>query len=349
MEHKVGNWYQYVGAVHMHTTASDGTKPFDEVVRIGQDAGLDFMIITDHMTLEHREQGREGIYGKTLVVVGYEHNDQNDIHHYLIFDSPRVYPDTMTPKEYVAAAAADGAIGIMAHPDEIRDKMARFPPYPWKDWSVEGYTGFEIWNQMSEWMERLTRFNFLSLAFSPRRSLVAPTDRILKKWDELSTYRKVLGVVGPDAHAFKFPIGPFRIEIFPYKVHFKCLRTHIILPEKMSGDFTIARKQLYDALRDCRVFSSNMRWGKADSFEFYAERDTQKVASGGNLDSHKNVTIRIKTPSRATLKLVHNGSVVAETLSDHLVFSATQPGVYRGEAWKGRRGWIFSNHLRVGK
>ncbi|MEW5994451.1 MAG: histidinol-phosphatase [Candidatus Zixiibacteriota bacterium] len=348
MGRKVGNWYHYSGAVHIHTTESDGTKSLEEIIRIGQEVGLDFMMFADHMTLGCRERGGEGMYGKTLVVIGYEHNDQDDIHHYLFFGSPRVYPDNMTPKEYVAAGAADGAIGIMAHPDEIRNRLDRFPPYPWKDWSVDGYTGLEIWNQMSEWMEQLTRYNLLPMAFSPRKSLVAPTDRILRKWDELNMTRKVAGIAGPDAHAFKFPIGPITVEIFPYKVHFKCLRTHIILSEPMSTDFETARSRLYDAIRDCRLYFSNMRWGNADSFWFYAARSDEQVPSGGQLDSPDGVHMHIRTPSRATLRLIHNGKVALETLSDRLTYRVTEPGIYRAEAWKGRRGWIFSNHIRIG-
>ncbi len=348
MGKKVGEWYQYSGAIHIHTTESDGTKSFEEVTAIGRSVGLDFMLFSDHMTLVHREADREGYYGKTLVLVGYEHNDLDEKHHYLLFESPRVYPEDMTPKEYVAAGAADGAIGIMAHPDEIRDRMERFPPYPWEDWSVEGYTGIEIWNQMSEWMERLTPFNYPLMAFSPRKSMRGPTDRILCKWDELNMDRRVLGIASVDAHAFKIDVWPIsNVEIFPYKVHFKCLRTHIILDEPLSPKFETAKAQLYGALRSCRCFSSNMRWGSADKFSFYAENDSARATCGDEIPIGDNCRLVVKLPARATLNLVHNGQTVVHTNTKELDFQATQPGIYRVEAWKGKRGWIFSNHIRV--
>ena len=40
MPRSVGRWYQYTGAVHIHTTESDGTKPLEEVVAIGRQVGL---------------------------------------------------------------------------------------------------------------------------------------------------------------------------------------------------------------------------------------------------------------------------------------------------------------------
>lgn len=347
MVKRVGDWYQYSGAVHIHTTESDGTLPLEQVVEIGQRSGLDFMMFADHMTLSNRERGGEGIYGSTLVVIGYEHNDEADNHHYLLFDSPRVYSARFTAKEYVAAGAADNAIGIMAHPDEIRDIMPEYPPYAWHDWSVEGYTGIELWNQMSEWMERLTPRNKLVMAFSPRKSMIAPTDRILRTWDEISLRRKCVGIVGVDAHAFPIKVGPLKVEIFPYKVHFKCLRTHIILPEPMAPDLPTARKQLYDALRDCRVFGSNMRWGSADDFEFFADNGSERVPSGGTLALTSNTRLIVHTPHRATLRVIGNGQMVCEKHASALDYHIERPGIYRVEAWRGRRGWIFSNHIRI--
>ncbi|HKK21426.1 MAG TPA: histidinol-phosphatase [candidate division Zixibacteria bacterium] len=347
MPKKMGDWYSYTGAIHMHTTESDGTKPIEEVIEIGRRAGLEFMMFTDHMNLVNRDNGHEGIYGDTLVVIGYEHNDLVDEHHYLLFDTPGVYSEAMTPREYVAAGAADNAIGILAHPDEIREKLKEYPAYPWRDWAVEGYTGIELWNQMSEWMEKLTRFNKLIMSFSPRKSMIGPTTRILKKWDDLNMTRKVVGIAGVDAHAFPVKVGPLTVEIFPYKVHFRCLRIHILLPEPISTEFAAAKDQLYQAIRDCRVFCSNMRWGEADDFAFYAFNGAERVTCGGTLSSTTDSRLIVNLPSDATLKLVHNGKYVVESNTKNLEFREPQPGIYRVEAWKGRRGWIFSNPIRI--
>ncbi|MEW6411505.1 MAG: histidinol-phosphatase [Candidatus Zixiibacteriota bacterium] len=347
MPKKIGDWYVYTGAIHIHTTESDGTKSLEEVVSIGRRAGLEFMMFADHMNLNNRENGLEGFYGDTLVAVGYEHNDQNDHHHYLLFDSPGVYPKHMTAAEYVAAGAKDGALGILAHPDEIRTALREHPAYPWTDWSVDGFVGIELWNQMSEWMEKLTRYNKLLMSLSPRKSMAGPTERILKTWDELNMNRKVVGIAGVDAHAFPVKVGPFTVEIFPYKVHFRCLRTHIIMADRFSDDFDTAKRQLYDAIRDCRLYFSNMRWGAADDFEFYLQSGSEKVTCGGTLTSPNGARLIVNLPSTADLRLVHNGETIVQADTDALDFSEIRKGIYRVEAWKGSRGWIFSNHIRV--
>jgi len=350
MDKKIGdrNYYYYSGVVHIHTTASDGTQGIEEIISTGEEVGLDFMMFTDHMTLEHRENSLEGWYGKTMVVIGYEHNDAADKNHYLLFGAPRVYPSSLTAREYVAAAAADKALGILAHPDENRNRMGKYPPYPWTEWKVDGFQGMELWNQMSEWMENLTPWNKVAMAFSPRKSMVGPTERLLKIWDEVNLTRRCVGLASVDAHAFPIKIGPLTVRIFPYKVHFKSLRTHVILSEPLADDFEKAKEQLFDAIRESRVFFSNMRWGVADDFEFCAENHTGRVIAGGTLGFDDHTRLRVKLPERATLKIIADGQKILETITDELEYTVAKKGIYRVEAWKKKRGWIFSNHIRIG-
>ncbi|MFZ5979771.1 MAG: histidinol-phosphatase [Candidatus Zixiibacteriota bacterium] len=348
MGKKIGDWYYYSGVIHIHTTVSDGTRDIAEIIEIGREVELDFMMFADHMTLEHRDRGYAGRYGNTLVIIGYEHNDADDKNHYLLFGTPGVYPEEMTALEYVAAGNRDGALGIIAHPDEIRHRMADYPPYPWLDWSVNGYQGMELWNHMSEWMERLTPQNRIMMALSPRKSMIGPTDRALKKWDELNQKQKCVGVASVDAHQFPYKIGPFTVQIFPYKVHFKALRTHLLMSEPLADKFEPAQQQVFEALRDCRVFFSNMRWGTADDFEFYAENDNEQVVSGGALKSRHNARLRIRLPERAKIRIVVDGQYVFEKVTDRLEYKVNDRGLYRVEVWKSKRGWIFSNHIRIG-
>jgi len=341
---KHGDWWYYSGVIHVHTTESDGTKTLEEVARIGDEVGLDYILFADHMTLSNRDMGKEGWYGDTLALVGYEHNDEPDKNHLLVFDSPGRYDVKMTAPEYVDASARDNALTIIAHPDERRDSMAEYPPYEWTDWSVDNVTGIELWNQMSEWMERLTRWNKLPMALSPRKSMIAPTQKVFRWWDELNLRRKYVGVTSVDAHAFQVRVWPFTVRIFPYKVHFRTLQTHLILSEKLSSDTATARQQVYAAIRDCRVFGSNARWGGMEGFEFSA---INGATIGGRISAVEGTVLTTQLPQRAKLRLIGNGRQLVETISDRLEYAVTEPGVYRVEAWRYKRCWIFSNHIRV--
>jgi hypothetical protein len=348
MSCKVGDRYHYSGAIHIHTTESDGARPLREVAEIGRQAGLDFMMFTDHMGLTNREAGLEGVHDGMLVVVGYEHNDAEDNNHYLIFKSPGVYPDDMTARQYVESARGDGAFGIIAHPIELRSRGGKYPPYPWTAWDTDQFDGLEIWNQMSEWMEKLSRWNKLVMAFSPRKSMVGPPPKALAIWDELNRKRRFVGVAGVDAHAFLVDVGPFKVEIFPYKVHFRSLRTHVILDEPLAADFPTASSQFYRALAGCHAFNSNYRWGDAAGFQFYARSGSTTAVSGDFVEWREGIKLTVDCPETGTIILVGNGQVVTRSHANHLDFTAREPGLYRVEVWKGRRGWIFSNHIRIG-
>jgi hypothetical protein len=340
------NWHEYVGVAHIHSTDSDGSKSVPEVIEVGQELGLDFLLFADHMTLNSLHLGLEGWHQDTFVLIGYEMHDQNNINHFLAFDINEVLPGELTAGEYVKRVKQKGGLGIIAHPDETRE-LPQFPPYPWTAWDAEGFDGIEIWNQMSEWMEGINRFNQLKMFLSPRRFLTSPTFRTLKIWDELNKARKVCGISGVDVHAHPYKLGPFTFIIFPYKVQFQSLRMHLVLKESLSPDNKIAKKQVIEAIRGCHLFISNYRRGNARGFSFYAEGDNRIVGIGDEVSVSERITLYARTPQRCRIRLLCDGSIVKEEKGEVLEYPALQPGNYRVEAYKGKKGWIFSNHIRV--
>lgn len=346
-------YYHIRGCVHMHTLDSDGTKTHEEIAAIAADVGLDFLLVTDHMTLRSRAS-QERFHGSVFIGVGYEHNDPADKNHYLLFETPGVYDGGLSAREYVAQGARDGAIGIIAHPDEARPQEGEWPPYEWSAWDAEGYTGIELWNHMSEWMEALAAASFpgrVALLFSPRRFLDTPPVATLKRWDDANRTRKVVGIAGPDAHGFPYRLGPKKLTIFPYKVHFRTLRTHLILKEPFSNDPATARRQIYYALREANAYISNNRRGPAHGFSFIARRSgqgaDQTITCGESFDSPDGVTLEAHTPRPAHIRLLHNGSVIASADGDTLTSPISNPGLYRIEALRQGKGWIYSNHIRI--
>ncbi len=335
------------GAIHVHTVDSDGTKTHEDIAAIAGEVGLDFVLFTDHMTLQSWHEGREGFYGDVLVLIGYEHNDREDCNHYLIFGLDEVLPASMTADEYVKAVAERGALGIMAHPDEIRGRDARFRSYPWTAWQVADFDGMEIWNQMSEWMENLKFYNQLVMVFSPRKWLRSPTNRILRRWDEISRTRKVVGIASVDAHGFLYRAGPLRLTIFPYKVQFKSLRTHLILDRPLSGNLDEARIQIYDAIRNCRAFVSNYRWGEAREFQFKIRSGGRRALAGGEIALDGSTRAVVSTPLTGRIRLIGDGRLIAERKGKAFEQAIDEPGAYRVEVYRGKKGWIFSNHIRV--
>jgi len=335
------------GVIHIHSIYSDGSKTVEEIAEIGEKAGLDFLMFTDHNTLKPLHDGKQRFYGKTAVIIGYEIEDENDENHYLAFGLKETLPKGLKAAEYVKGVRQGGGIGFIAHPDEIRNAFPQYPSYPWTDWQTGEFDGIEIWNHMSAWMESLKKINMLKMAISPRRSLRGPTERVLKLWDDLSKERKVVGIGSADVHAHLWRSGPIRLTIFPYKVQFRSIRTHLLLDNKLSGNIETARDQIFAALRACRAFVSTYRWGDAAAFRFYAVCDDGIRQMGDDIELDSNPVLKMSSPQQADIRLIRDGAVIQTLISDRLEYPIIDPGLYRVELFVNNRGWVYSNHIRV--
>ena len=151
--------FHYSGIIHVHSTYSDGQKSIPEIAAIADALKADFLLMSDHNTLQPKQDGLEGWYGNVLVGIGSELNDKDDKNHYLAFNIEKPVNHKVPASDYVCKVREQGGFGIIAHPDETRTHIEAYPPYPWTLWDSDCYDGIEIWNQMSEWMEGLTNYN----------------------------------------------------------------------------------------------------------------------------------------------------------------------------------------------
>lgn len=347
---------EYIGAAHIHSVFSDGTGEVPEIAKFADESDLDFILLTDHNTLRALQEGYEKWYGKTLCLVGCEINDRENKNHYMAFGIDETYSTRLSAKEYVKRVKEAGGIGFIAHPHEKRAHMKEHPPYPWVDWSIEDFNGIEIWNHMSEWMENLTEQNKYTSFLHPLRSIVAPPPETLKLWDELNLKRKVVGIGGVDAHAHKQNLfGFFEVEIFPYKVLFKSIHNHILVPNTLvkgnsKQKIAKAKSAIYEALAHGRGFIANDYHADSKGFQFYAKSGKKKYQMGDYVKFSENITLYVSLPvQNAEIKIIHNGSEIANFEGEKAEFEVKQEGVYRVEVYYFKKAWIYTNHIRIGK
>jgi hypothetical protein len=345
--------YEYIGALHMHSIFSDGSGKVEEIAGFADEVGLDFIVLTDHNTLRALKEGYEKWYGKTLLLVGCEINDKENKNHYLALNIKETYSTRISAKEYVKKIKDAGGIGFLAHPHEKRTHMAEHPPYPWTEWDTKDFTGIEIWNHMSEWMENLTEENKYKAFLHPLKTIEAPPAETLKVWDELSQERKVVGIGGVDAHAHKYNIlGFLEVEVFPYKVLFKSIRTHILTDKKIKKDnspqgIEDAKEIIYKALEDGRCFVANDYHAESKGFEFYAESGNQKYYMGETPEFTSDMKLVINLPAeKAEIRIIRNGKLYAKAESSNYEMKVKSRGVYRVEVFHNSNAWIYSNPIR---
>ncbi len=346
---------EYVGAIHIHSNFSDGSGTVEEIIKFAQEVGLDFIVLTDHNTLRAKNDGFEGWHDNTFLLVGSEINDKQNLNHYLALGIEKTFSTRISAKEYVKKVNEKGGIGFIAHPFEERSSMSEHPPYPWNEWDSDEFTGIEIWNHMSEWMEGLNEANKYNYFVHPLKSIISPTEKTLKKWDELNLTRKVVGIGGIDAHAHKLDLlGFFEVEVFPYKVLFKSIRTHLLADSKLHKtkndlDFLEDKNEILQILKSGRLFVSNYYRGDAKGFRYFAQDSKQIYQMGETVKFSNKIRLRVILPNiSGTIKLIANGKQIDEVENVDAEFRISKPGIYRVEIFLDGKAWIYSNHIRIG-
>ncbi len=346
--------YEYIGAVHIHSRYSDGTGEIPDIVRAASEVGLDFLMLSDHNTLRPKIDGWEGWRDDVMLLIGYEINDRKDLNHYLAFGLDKTVGVRISAQEYVRRVRKQGGIGFIAHPDEQRRSMPEHPAYPWQAWDAEDFDGIEIWNHMSEWMEGLTDENKFQRFLHPLKSITAPPDETLRRWDAIARERPVIGIGGTDAHAHKADVmGFFDVEVFPYKVMFKSVHTHVLLEEKLQRteeSFESDKWLVYNALRNGRCFVANSYHADPRGFSFFANSADETLQQGdfAEFPGAGKIALNIELPQEARVRVICNGELFKEFTGREHTCSVPRAGAWRVEAWLEDKGWIFSNHIRLG-
>ena len=344
--------FEYVGNFHIHSTFSDGDGTVPEIAKTAAKAGLDFIIFNDHDYLAdtlHLEE--EGFHEGVRVLMGLEIGDLS--HHYLACDIKKmVRSKDSGPQDVIDRVNGQGGFGFLAHPFEkgmpFHDKSIA---YPWKDRSVSGFTGIEIWNFSSRWKERVkTVFHGLVFLVFKSRLLKGPSQETLAFWDRACLDRRVVAIGGSDAHGVFFRLGKIRLKPLTYDFLLNTVTVHILLDRQLAKDFSTAKTEIYGAMREGRLFIAHERLAPARGFRFDYLSDDGTHLDMGREARFNSGHIQVKTPKQGEIRLIRNGSLLERRFGQDASFRIKEPGVYRVEVFLyrfpfGWRPWIFSNPI----
>ncbi len=339
---------EIVGAIHGHSRYSDGRGTVEEIRRAAADAGLDFLILTDHDTLLPLTEVGEGFFGSTLMLFGCEVSPPTN--HLLVLGAERCPDRSLPPQEYLDDATAQGALTFLAHPHDRGVPLARIPSYRWEAWPIEGFTGVEIWNHLSDWSGHLMGLGSAIRALrEPALALAGPEPETLRLWDDLGRSRPVAGIAGLDVHDVQIGRPPFAAHIFRYPYAMRTLLCYVDVPA-WNRDPAAAKPALLAALRRGRLHFANRELGDARGLAFHGLRqDGEPATMGDEVRAGEVRELRLKSPIAAELRLLKDGEILEETRGEELALAPTGPGVYRAELRLRRNGrslpWAFTNPI----
>ncbi len=377
-------FYDYAGAMHIHSTYSDGAGTVEEIAAAANRAGLDFLVLCDHSTLQAHTDGKGGWRGKTLVLIGTEIT--TDAGHLLALG----VPDSFVPAPHDAEAAQSaiqqsGGLGFVALPCDLKDH--------WRDFSrMQDGIGLEVFNLSAIARTKINLPGLVEVwrrykSRSPQRAfdlVAARPAPELRLWDHLTaapgpgrSARRVVGIASLDAHA----VMKFARRSYPFPTYeetFRTLRTHLLTTEPLSHGES-SRKEaaekdsvlVYSALGLGHCYMAYDHYADPTGFTFEAgpadpSVDQMPAALMGDALTLPSETaaqpaafvLTAQAPrTRSLVRLYQDGRLVAAARGGRLDYVVRTPGVYRIEVFLYRRRigslcfgakpWIFSNPIYV--
>ncbi len=362
--------HDYAGALHIHSTYSDGVGTMEQIAQAANKAGLDFLVMCDHSNLDVLVNHQDGWHGRTLVLAGTEITTDNG-HLLALHVPPSFVPAPGNASEAQEAIRAAGGIGFIALPCDLKDHWRNFALH-------QPGIGLEVFNLSAIARTKISlpglllvwlRYNsrrrlhaFHLVAARPAREL-ALWDRLMLPLDPQGPSRPVVGIASLDAHA----VMRFGGRSYPYPTYeesFRTLRTHVVTARPLSRDPLQAGEDarlVHTALAQGHCFMAYDNYADARGFRFEAVSAANAPAGkmGDSLpiaSTDNPVRLEVHAPSpNALVRLFHNGVVVAAARGGRLSFQAHAAGAYRVEVYLyrfhvgnlcfGAKPWIFSNPI----
>lgn len=341
------------GAVHVHTTLSDGGGTPAEVAAAARAAGLRFVAITDHNNVDAKPF--EGYHDGVLVLVGTEISTTAG-HLVALGVSDPAYRFSGDALDALQDARDLGGAVFAAHPLSPRADFA------WTGWDLPGPWGMELLNGDSQWRAagwgRLLRTAAVYLANPPFALLgsLTPPGEALVRWDRLLAGRRVAGLLGADAHS-RLPISKrFALRFPSYESVFALARNYVVLDAPLTGDATRDGEAIVRHLARGRSYIGLDALAPADGFSFVAAAGTERFTMGDDAPLERKPTLRIaaRAPRGSRARLLRDGALVAESApSDasglRLEWKVGAPACYRAEVYAdaSKLPWILSNPICV--
>lgn len=319
------------GAFHVHTDRSDGLGTPEEVYAAAAQAGLDFVVVTDH-NLDPPLPTR---VGSVLVVPGVELSTARG--HLLAVGAARTPDGSLRERDPIAAGRFAGGLLFAAHP------LNRRRPWdgPWEGLDgVEIVSGDSLWRDgAADWLGTLLPA-LVALPLAPRHAALVfyrRPDAVLSRWgEEVGRGNRLVGICAHDAHGH---VG--------YRVPFEVMKIHLELDVPLVDDPVAAADQVVEAMRQGMFYCSLDGLLDPGGFTFRVSRAGVSATAPQSMPED----------ARSIVRLYRGSEQVAATKGDDEMGVAVlpAPGAYRAEVdltvpWPGGERtflWIFTPYRFV--
>ncbi|QSQ24972.1 PHP domain-containing protein [Pyxidicoccus parkwayensis] len=346
------------GAYHVHTTRSDGRGSPQEVARAAKEAGLDFVVLTDHN--DFKPPAPAWVDG-VLLVPGVEISTSSG--HLAAFGMERPLEGVrqwMPPGDAVKAVAAAGGTAVLAHPVQKRN--------PWTDdASAREAPGFELYSAdtffrqaVSNPVSRLLPAvgAYLGNPGHGVMLLVTPEPEPAARFMELSRAHPRIALCAHDAHGLP-----------SYEAVFESMAMYLppeLVPAPLPKDAAEAAARVTKALGSGRALCAFRALGEPEGFALSVVAPADEAMAGvapDHRDTSADAVPDGTVPERREAKVgdvlevrlpgnPEEGSVRVQVWGDGKLrpdgrsVELTGPGVVQVEVWARAPGRFFGTEWR---
>jgi hypothetical protein len=348
------------GAYHVHSDRSDGGGSVDEIARAAADAGLHFVILTDHgdgTRAPDPPQYRHGV----LVIDAVELNSTGGHVVALNLRDVAPFPLAGETRDVIEDVHRFGGLAIAAHPDSPR------PGLRWRARGPQELDGIEWINLDSAWRANgvwtLAGVALRSLFRGPEAiaTLIATPLPGLALADATNRTNRTVVVAALDAHArlgadADHGAGGGRGVSFPsYRTLFRTLAQAVRLRAPWSGTAADDSAALLAGLSQGRAFSVTRAFADGlPPVTFTARQGDRQVEMGGELPGGAPTEFVAEVGGGLTdvrLQLLRDGRPVAQGRGTLRAQVNGEAGAYRFEAHVGDQAvpWVVSNPIHLAR
>jgi hypothetical protein len=348
------------GVFHIHTTRSDGTGTIDDVAAAAAEAGLQFVIVTDHGDATRVPD--PPVYRSGVLCIDAVEISTTGGHYAALGLGRAPYPLAGEPRDVVDDVRRLGGFGIVTHPLSAKADLA------WLGWEAD-VDGFEWLNGDSVWRDAsLPRLLGAAWAYPLRAasSIASLYERpkAIARWDSLLKSGRVVGLAGADAHArlgLREGREPYVGRVFArapsYEAVFEIASLRVGLEQPLARNAARDADAIVAGIRAGRVHAVVDAIAAPSFFEFTAKSGGAAAIEGGTLPGTEPFVIRARSnpPVGGWVVLFRDGAEVHRVKASELVYAGDRPGVYRAEVWlpagraDGLVPWIVGNPIYIGE
>jgi len=352
-------FYDYAGVINVHSIKSSGGSSIQEIIKLANEIGLDFIFFNEEIPLGRKEPPAIN-FGKLSVYYGFEMPYKNTS----ILFADRVNKRTFTSNSEIQIFLSDyfenggDELVVLAHPDK--------PGFSWNDEVPKELTGIEVLNLReiwrSAWQKRKLSF-FKALVFYPFNpnlfflNIYSESATSTGLWDEWNKKANIYGYMGSDVTS-KLKIGKKSLRFPGYKNIFSMSQNHVVVEEELTQ--ANQDEKILQALNAGSAYFSLDIFGNPEGFVFYAlDTNQNKRMMGSEINFEKVNKLVVELPVTKTdvkTLLIKDSKVILEETGS-FEFSPKDPGVYRVEVQVSPKfpifreqkwlPWVFSNPIRI--